>query len=91
MNRIKLVALLGGFLIVGAISLTFFIDPKLHFPVPNFIEETKDYINKTVPGVVEDSSALNQRESSAKTSRADPENFSEKKPDGSDQIDQISL
>jgi len=84
-----LVALLGGFLIVGAISLTFFIDPKLNFPVPNFIEETKDFINKTVPGVVEDSSALKQRESSAETPGADPKNSSEKKPDESAQIDQI--
>ena len=90
MNKIMLVALLGGFLIVGAISLTFFIDPKLNFPVPNFIEETKDFINKTVPGVVEDSSALKQRESSAETPGADPENSSEKKPDESDQIDQIA-
>ena len=86
-----LVALLGGFLIVGAISLTLFIDPKLNFPVPKFFEETRDYINKTAPDVVGDSGALKQRESSAGTSRADPENSSEKKPDDTDQIDQIAL
>ena len=91
MNKIMLVALLGGFLIVGAISLTLFIDPKLNFPLPKFIEETRDYINKTAPDVVGDSGALKQRESSAGTSRADPENSPEKKPDDTDQIDQIAL
>ena len=91
MNKIMLVALLGGFLIVGAISLTLLIDPKLNFPVPKFIEETRDYINKTAPDVVGGSGALKQRESSLGTSRADPENSSEKKPDDTDQIDQIAL
>ncbi|MEC9022364.1 MAG: LysM peptidoglycan-binding domain-containing protein [Pseudomonadota bacterium] len=90
MNKIMVVALLGGFLVVGAISLTLFIDPKLNFPVPKFIEETRDYINKTAPDVVGDSGALKKRESSAGTSHADPENSSEKKPDDSDQIDQIA-
>ncbi|MEC9077855.1 MAG: LysM peptidoglycan-binding domain-containing protein [Pseudomonadota bacterium] len=91
MNKIMLVAFLGGFLIVGAISLTFFIDPKLNLPVPKFIEETRDYINKRAPDVVGDSGASKQRESSSGTSRSDPENFFEKKPDDSDQIDQITL
>ena len=46
MNKIMLVALLGGFLILGALSLTFLIDHRLNLSVSKLIEETREYVYK---------------------------------------------
>ena len=92
MNKIMLVALLGGFLILGAISLTFLIDHRLNLSVAKFIEETREFVNKAVfDGEGADTGSLKRKELSPESDGAKPKKSSGRELEDSGQINQIAL
>lgn len=92
MNKIMLVALLGGFLILGALSLTFLIDHRLNLSVSKFIEETREYVYKAFfDGEGSDTGSLKRKESSPESYGAKPKKSSGRELEDSGQINQIAL